>query len=87
MIPHEPPHPTMVAYRQAFEAALWGNPDRAARLAELEAACRAAKSEAEYRVSGVKIAALVREVEDELAPDWPQVWYGTKGQPPGSGHF
>lgn len=76
----------MVAYRRAFDAALYGNPERAVRLAELEAACREAKSDTEFRASGMKISALVKEVCEELAPDWPQVWYSGKGQPTDSGH-
>lgn len=84
--PNVPLHPTMVAYKRAFDAALRGNPERAARLAALEAASRAAETGEAFRENGVKIAALLKEVGDELAPAWPQVWYSGKDRPTGSGH-
>lgn len=78
--PREPLHPTMIAYRRAFDAALRGIPERAAELAALERACGQAATGEEFRANSLKISALLKEVADELAPAWPQVWYSGKDQ-------
>lgn len=80
-IPSKPPRPEVEAYQRAFEAALYGNPGRAARLAGLERAVGSAESEEEARAAATEVHYLLREVSDELAPAWPQVWYSGKTKP------
>lgn len=60
------PTPEMAEYRAEVHAALWGNPERAARLAELEAEARATRTVEEYRAVGARIVALLDEVHDEV---------------------
>ena len=64
---------TMAAYKQAFDTALRGDPQRAARLAELEDAAGRADTEADVRAAVGQIHYLLREVAAELAADWPQM--------------
>lgn len=71
---------TMTAYRWAFDAALRGTPERAARLAELERAVETAETREEVTATGAEIHRLLNEVAAELAPDWPQIGTGSKRQ-------
>lgn len=64
--PLVPPTPEMVAYRAEVEVALRGNPDRAGRLAALEAECGRAESEEAFWAGSMKIRALLDEALDEV---------------------
>jgi hypothetical protein len=61
-----PPHPEVVAYQAEVDAALRGNPERAARLAALEAECGRAETAEAFRAGSMKIRELLEEVWDEV---------------------
>jgi len=75
----EPPHPEVVAYRDEMWAVL-AQPERAARRAELERAVGSAETAEEAHAAAGEISHILTEVAEELAPDWPQVRHGGKGQ-------
>lgn len=57
------------AYRSAFEAALYGDPERAARVAELERAVGSAETAEEARAAAEEMSRLLSVVTEEVHDD------------------